>query len=118
MSYQDFFDAYVECLLWSSTDDDGDPLDAQYSTDDLAPEALTEIEQDCKAFYEAHFSLWNDQIDDAQAGHDFYLTRNRHGAGFWDRGLGDLGEELTELSRQFGTQGAYVGDDGKVYVHG
>jgi hypothetical protein len=37
------------------------------------------------------------------AGHDFFLTRNGHGAGFWDRGYPeDLGEALSEASRKFG----------------
>jgi hypothetical protein len=29
-----------------------------------------------------------------QAGIDFWLTRNRHGAGYWDRGLGITGDKL------------------------
>lgn len=36
-------------------------------------------------------------------GHDFILTRNHHGAGFWDRGLGDLGDRLTKASDPYGT---------------
>lgn len=31
-----------------------------------------------------------------QLGHDFLLTSRGHGAGFWDRGLGELGERLTD----------------------
>ena len=38
-----------------------------------------------------------------QAGHDFWLTRNGHGAGFWDRGLGALGETLTKWAKAAGT---------------
>jgi len=37
-----------------------------------------------------------------QAGHDFILTANRHGAGFWDRGLGDAGGKLTEAAHAYG----------------
>lgn len=37
-----------------------------------------------------------------QAGHDFWLTRNRHGAGYWDRGLGNLGKRLTESAHGYG----------------
>src|ERR1044071_581042 len=36
-------------------------------------------------------------------GHDLWLTRNRHGAGFWDRGMGALGEALSEQARNLGT---------------
>ena len=36
------------------------------------------------------------------AGHDFALTRNGHGTGFWDRGLGDIGDMLTEECKPYG----------------
>lgn len=53
----------------------------------------------------------------AMAGHDFWLTRNGHGAGFWD---GDWPEPhasiLTEASKTFGETDLYIGDDGKVHV--
>lgn len=42
------------------------------------------------------------EYDAAQFGHDFYLTREGHGAGFWDRGLGELGDYLTKLSEWAG----------------
>jgi hypothetical protein len=49
------------------------------------------------------------------AGHDFWLTRNGHGAGFWDRGLGELGDRLTAACKPYGEIYLYIGDDGKVY---
>ena len=48
--------------------------------------------------------------------HDWVLTRNRHGVGFWDRGLGIAGELLTRGAHFDGEVDAYVGDDGLVYV--
>ena len=55
-------------------------------------------------------------IDAAQAGHDFWLTRNGHGAGFWDRGLGERGDRLTNAAHVYGACDLYLGDDGFVYV--
>lgn len=52
------------------------------------------------------------------AGHDFWLTRNGHGAGFWDRGLGELGKRLTEACKTFGGVDLYLGDDEQVYASG
>lgn len=49
------------------------------------------------------------------AGHDFWLTRNGHGAGFWDRGLGDLGTRLAMSARAYGSQTLMLGHDGKIY---
>lgn len=47
--------------------------------------------------------------------HDFWLTRNRHGVGFWDRGLGKLGDHLTTWAHAAGSRSAYLGDDNLVY---
>jgi hypothetical protein len=53
-----------------------------------------------------------------RAGHDFWLTRNGHGAGFWD---GDWPEpfatSLTHASKAFGECYFYFGDDGKLYLN-
>ena len=54
--------------------------------------------------------------NEERLGHDFWLTRNGHGAGFWDRGLGELGQKLTEATKTFGTSDLYIGDDGKIYA--
>ncbi len=49
-------------------------------------------------------------------GHDFWLTRNRHGAGFWDGDWDkEVGKRLTESCREFGEVWIDVGDDGKIY---
>lgn len=56
----------------------------------------------CTAFYNKHRALLEEAINAEgysieQAGSDFWLTRNGHGTGFWDRGLGTVGEALTDL---------------------
>lgn len=60
---------------------------------------------------------WNDlnDMDAVQAGHDFWLTRNHHGVGFWDRGLGERGDRLAEACRPYGEASVYLGDNGKLY---
>lgn len=115
-----FTRAYIECALWSSTDnsreDGGDPLDANYSVGDIAPEALAEIIEDCAAFQRDQGNVFADGWTDEQAGHDFWLTRNGHGAGFWDRGQGPVGSSLTAAAKVYGGVDIYVGDDGLLYV--
>lgn len=44
-------------------------------------------------------------------GHDIALTVNRHGAGFWDRGFGDLGDRLTTAAHKMRHYNVYVEDD-------
>lgn len=48
-------------------------------------------------------------------GYDFWLTRNGHGVGFWDRGLGERGDKLSSIAKGMGPKEVYVGDDGKIY---
>ena len=50
-----------------------------------------------------------------QAGHDFWLTRNRHGAGFWNGDWFNVSGSLTQLAQTFGEADLYVGDDGRIY---
>jgi len=120
---QTFFDAYVECALWSSTanhpddpDSDASFESAGYGADDIAPDALKSMQADCDAFYQANNELIDANMTAEQAGRDFWLTRNHHGAGFWDRGLGEVGETLTKAAHGFGSSDLYVGHDGNVYV--
>lgn len=113
-----FLDGYITCALWSSTDwsDDsgGEPLDANYDRSDLSEACLEEFKRDCADFQDANADDLAD-IDCEQAGHDFWLTRNGHGAGFWDRGLGELGERLTNACKPYGSVDLYVGDDGQIH---
>lgn len=117
-----FLDAYIQTALWSTMDDRtvGSPLDDNYGPEDLAPETLAAMRRDCEAFVHANaddIDAWEGQGDaDARAGHDFWLTRNGHGAGFWD---GDWPEpqasRLTAASEVAGEVYLYVGDDGRIY---
>jgi hypothetical protein len=106
--------AYLECAIWSSTDDSGNPLDDDYGIEDIDPNCLSQMVEDCRAFQSDNSALLSD-LDDSQCGHDFWLTRNRHGAGFWDRGLGDVGQKLTEASHAYGSCDLIVGDDSLIY---
>lgn len=112
---QKAIEAYVTALLWSSIGEDGEPLDATYTSDDLDESARVSIDEDVRDFVIAQ---WEDvrDLDPEQVGHDFLLTRDHHGTGFWDRGLGDRGDRLTKASHPYGDSGAYVGDNGRIYV--
>lgn len=121
-----FAQAYIEAALWSSVDDDGEPLDADFTIDDLDTATLTKMQLDCADFIEK-FSHFFNEVDcfkqteilgaEVRAGHDFWLTRCGHGAGFWD---GDWSEEadkaMSEYSRQKGNVDLVVGDDGMIYA--
>jgi hypothetical protein len=111
----DFEKAYVECALWSSSDGNGEPFDSNYDQFDLAPETIASMHSDCADFRQANAEDLKAQSD-KQNGHDFWLTRNGHGAGFWDRGLGEIGQRLTDAAHVYSSSDLYIGDDGKVYA--
>ena len=82
MSLKDFQRAYIECALWSSVDSEGEPLDRNYTADDIPADVLDEMKEDCRKFYEANSDTWFDQLlcqreltEDGRAGFDFWLTR-------------------------------------------
>lgn len=87
-----FIEAYIDCGYWA---------DSGESELHISPEDVADIKIECADFVEAAGDLLAD-ITPEQAGHDFYLTRCQHGAGFWDRGLGDVGRSLTELAHAYG----------------
>ena len=106
-----FTRAYITAMLWSTTDETdesgGVPMDQNYTIDDIAPESLRGIAQDCDKFQKLAKPLLvaaykrpgyhgNDgSSPEEMAGHDFWLTRVGHGAGFWDRDAlkqGNLGD--------------------------
>lgn len=112
-----FFRAYLDCALWSSTDDGGAPLDGEYDTDAIPKRVQRAMLRECVDFLEYatdpdnRHAVSPDVLREHGAercGHDFWLTRNRHGAGFWDRGLGADGDKLTESAHAFGSCDLYV----------
>jgi hypothetical protein len=67
--------------------------------------------------------------DARRLGHDLWLTRNGHGAGFWDRDelqtegvyqgkAWTLGDCLSDIARQLGACDLVAGDDGLLYLEG
>lgn len=114
-SIDDFTLAYIECALWSSLDDNGYPLDQHNDIDDIAESCIHRMCVDCAKFQaDNRLMLAASGLDASQQGHDFWLTRNHHGAGFWDRGLGRTGEILTDAAHSFRELGLYIDVDFKV----
>lgn len=126
---EEILEHYLIAVLWSSMDAEGEPLDDNYSVDDVAEsakeECFAEITSwlkycDSKGLLERYVN--HPQVaksarysTEAMLGHDFWLTRNGHGTGFWDRGLGELGEQLSDTCETFGSCDPYVGDDELIY---
>lgn len=111
-----FIQAYLTCAIWSSTDADDIALDRNFSIEDINEESLKDAKDECKEFIALNDVIFDTYGDYSQHGHDFWLTRNHHGAGYWDRGYpSKVGDILTRKSHEYGETDLYVGDDGSLY---
>ena len=122
---------YVECAEWADCGPDQETYECDWST-----ELLDTMRADCETFVAACGEPLLDALaelapeySDERFGHDFWLTRNGHGAGYWDRQELDalievngvtsdltLAKALTDLAQAAGACELYVGDDGMVYA--
>lgn len=107
-SLDQFTKAYIECALWSSNDDDGDAINESFEIEDISVDALIKMRDDCAKFQSENAELLAQAGNDEQNGHDFWLTRNHHGAGYWDRGHGKIGQALTDKAHAFGSCDLFV----------
>ena len=124
----------VETLLWSFFGDGDFPR--------IHQKDLERLEKEYWEFYEGADALLDSAIaagtlpdwfnpeehslinlftnikeDSSQLAHDYILTRNHDGAGFWDGDWIALGEELTALATKLPEIELIEGDDGVVYLY-
>lgn len=117
-------------LLWSEGEiygEDGVPTleswDEIYDKNDATPELRAEITESIAWLDRADMMdpialKWRmaahgyvDKFGLDQFGHDMTLTRGHHGAGFWDRGAGAIGDVLTEWAESLGTLNVFHGSE-------
>lgn len=121
-SFDAFTRSYLETALWSSNDESneqgGDPMDKNYGLHDMSAQFLTRSEEECAAF-KAENAADLDQMEDVRAGHNFWLSRNGHGTGFFDEDTipEDAQDRLQDAAKAYGEVNLYVGDDGQIYGH-
>lgn len=119
-SLDEFTRQYVITALWSSGDDSdpsghGENLDEKYDPQDIDPKSMQSMIEDCAKFQKENAADIGDKA--GLAGHDFWLTRNGHGSGFWDGDWPELAAaRLTEASKAFGEVTLSVSDDGKIFI--
>lgn len=126
--FLEFVDGYTEALKWSTSCDHAGEEYEDMQAFEFSPKMAGQIADECGAFFTAnHADLieaaaayeekgTNGGTGMAYAGHDFWLTRAGHGAGFWDGDLPkELGDRLTQASNTAGNREPYIGDDGLIY---
>lgn len=107
---------YLECALWADLPEE----EFEGTIYDCSLESQLKANKEVLAFCQKLQSenLWDELLgvsDLVQIGHDFWLTRNGHGTGFWDRGYGELGEKVSQIAREFGERHVYI-QDGNVEI--
>jgi len=107
--FNDFLEGYFDAAEWLWPEDGEDAFDRS-KVRGWSAAAKRSMIADCRDFYRANkvdLAAYAEAADHGMsgAGHDFFLTREGHGAGFWDRGLGELGERLASAARSHGTAG-------------
>ncbi len=103
---------YLACAEWCGLMQLEDEREAEEELELAVSPAWTEqavkqAEHECFAFLASLPSHIRPRVFDAateaQIGHDLWLTRNRHGAGFWDGDYpDDLGQALTDAAHAMG----------------
>lgn len=99
---KEFVSQYIDTALWAGNGTD-------YGLDeDCKREAII----DCLAFY-SRVCCYLTEDNRTQAAHDFYLSRNGLGSGFWDRAktysysMGNYADKFQEIAEGFGTTDYY-----------
>lgn len=112
----DILNAYFECALW--TEEDNEEInDKDLNINDISPESEEQAREQIEWFVETAGDALND-IEDDSIGHDLWLNRNGHGAGFWDRGYDeDVAELLTFLCENLGEAYIEVDDNDKIRIY-
>lgn len=110
-----FLDDYIRAIIFTAPELECYPF---------SQAARDRLRADCLAFFTDEVL---DLLDGAvatvldpwtQAAHDFWFTRNGHGAGFGDGDWPEpLAKVLADRARAFGPCELYVGDDGLIHVY-
>ncbi len=110
--------AYIQAALATEMDDSessgGEPLDKNHDFDDIEASTFARIIADCRDFQKKYKALyeaggWTDE----DAGKDFWLSRNGHGAGFFDSDVENekIKDDLQDAARRYGEYNLYLGDN-------
>ena len=117
----EFTQGFIEAAIFTECHA-GRPELEHADSNDISAESIVRIAYDCAAWQVANTELLEEaytrNYDETQAGRDYWLTRNGHGAGFWSRDEltkhDDLGDKLTNAAG-LSEVTVYLGDDGQLH---
>jgi len=97
-----------------------DCLDDHFDIEDFSVESLIKARADVDQFFKrlqtaGLLDQAREYRDDSHIAYHFWLTRQGHGAGFWDGDYGNIGDQLTDIADLSGTVTYVIGEDGKIH---
>lgn len=97
---------YLYAALWT------EELDDKYDISNIDDKTWQQSRADIESFL-TQAEPYLKGITDEMIGHDFWLTRNGHGAGFWDRQNIEKedGVKLTEICEKFPSVHVFENDN-------
>jgi hypothetical protein len=109
---ESMLDSYLVTALWSTSPYNPDEvgyenLDDKFSIEDISKEYKEKAKKECDEFLAKAKEIVKKidpeyVLDESDVGHDFWLTREGHGAGFWDGDYPEeIGEALTKLAKTY-----------------
>jgi hypothetical protein len=113
---EEMVNGYLECALWSThaylEEGEENPKtwdEHNYAVSDISEKGMKQATEDCEAFLKEALPLLTEEEKrdtphyswESYLGHNFWLTREGHGAGFWD-GRYENGDALTKLCKPWG----------------
>ncbi len=113
---------YRMTALFASVNEQGSPLDAPefdlcswselatLTTSAVVAQFIVDHRDDCARV--AAISGW------MHVGHSLWLSRNGHGAGFFDGDIGGVSDRLQDAARSLGESSIYISDDGEFETEG
>lgn len=121
----------AECVLWQASDatEDGNGFPITDGGNEFSDQVIAEVPYITEATTAFVRDNWGTLVaafefngyggpnsyGGGQCGHDLILTANGHGVGFWDRGLGELGNRLTANAKPYSFEAEFALDaDGEV----
>ena len=106
---------YEEPIFSNPGSDIAEVVDTDELESNLSDEDRLELYGDALAFFLDALPMLGTEYE--RAGSDFHLTRNGHGAGFWDGDWPEHGDKLTELSKPYSLCELTLGPNGYYLTH-
>jgi len=107
-------ESLARVALWAGVGNDDEPLDNGFDISDIDEDSLqVEVNKAQKFWREAtdlHLTGWCSKDEFV---HDFWLDRNGHGTGFWNKCPNEeMGRKLSSMAKEYGSCDLLEDDNG------